>query len=60
MPPPLLRSCCCLPAGYSWDMVQVMEQLCRPLKHNVSFPVRAALLAQSFSQLHWLLLQSER
>lgn len=47
-------------AGYSWDMVRVMEEICRPLQHPVTFPVRAALLAQSFSQLSWLLQQSDR
>uniref|UniRef100_A0A3Q3W2N5 Menorin-like domain-containing protein n=1 Tax=Mola mola TaxID=94237 RepID=A0A3Q3W2N5_MOLML len=46
--------------GYSWDMVHVMEEICRTLKHPVTFPVRAALLAQSFSQLKWLLQQSDR
>ncbi|XP_076587840.1 protein FAM151B [Chaetodon auriga] len=46
--------------GYSWDMVHMMEEICRPLKHPVTFPVRAALLAQSLSQLTWLLQQSDR
>ncbi|XP_028269095.1 protein FAM151B [Parambassis ranga] len=46
--------------GYSWDMVHEMEEMCRTLKHPVTFPVRAALLAQSFSQLSWLLQQSDR
>ncbi|XP_041793389.1 protein FAM151B isoform X2 [Chelmon rostratus] len=46
--------------GYSWDMVHMMEEICRTLKHPVTFPVRAALLAQSFSQLTWLLQQSDR
>lgn len=46
--------------GYSWDMVHEMESICRPLDHPVTFPVRAALLAQSLSQLTWLLQQSER
>ncbi|KAG8011592.1 hypothetical protein GBF38_003839 [Nibea albiflora] len=46
--------------GYSWDMVHVMDEICRTLKHPVTFPVRAALLAQSFSQLTWLLQQSDR
>ncbi|XP_068167702.1 protein FAM151B [Antennarius striatus] len=46
--------------GYSWDMVNAMEEICRTLQHPVSFPVRAALLAQSFSQMGWLLQQSER
>ena len=49
-----------LSSGYSWDMVHVMERMCRPLHNPVSFPVRAALLAQSFPQLHWLLQQSDR
>ncbi|KAL3976447.1 hypothetical protein ACER0C_022333 [Sarotherodon galilaeus] len=46
--------------GYSWDMVHMMEKICRDLKHPVTFPVRAALLAKSFSQLTWLLKQSDR
>lgn len=46
--------------GYSWDMVRVMEELCRGLEHPVTFPVRAALLSQSFSELSWLLQQSHR
>lgn len=46
--------------GYSWDMVHEMEEICRTLKHPVTFPVRAALLAQSLSQLTWLLQQSDR
>ncbi|XP_070761119.1 protein FAM151B [Enoplosus armatus] len=46
--------------GYSWDMVHVMEEVCRGLKHPVTFPVRAGLLAQSFPQLTWLLQQSDR
>lgn len=46
--------------GYSWDMVHSMEEMCRTLQHPVTFPVRAALLAQSFSQLKWLLQQSDR
>ncbi|XP_007577500.1 protein FAM151B isoform X1 [Poecilia formosa] len=46
--------------GYSWDMVHAMEEKSRDLKHPVTFPVRAALLAQSFSQLSWLLQQSDR
>ncbi|KAM6944644.1 protein FAM151B [Lycodopsis pacificus] len=47
-------------AGYSWNMVRVMEEICRGLKNPVTFPVRAALLAQSFAQLSWLLQQSDR
>uniref|UniRef100_A0A3Q3IZC4 Menorin-like domain-containing protein n=1 Tax=Monopterus albus TaxID=43700 RepID=A0A3Q3IZC4_MONAL len=46
--------------GYSWDMVHGMEDISRTLEHPVTFPVRAALLAQSFSQLTWLLQQSDR
>uniref|UniRef100_A0AAQ6IMT3 Menorin-like domain-containing protein n=1 Tax=Anabas testudineus TaxID=64144 RepID=A0AAQ6IMT3_ANATE len=46
--------------GYSWDMVRGMEEVCRTLQHPVTFPVRAALLVQSFSQLTWLLQQSDR
>lgn len=46
--------------GYSWEMVRVMEEKCRNLEHPVTFPVRAALMAQSFSQLSWLLQQSDR
>ncbi|XP_028990416.1 protein FAM151B isoform X2 [Betta splendens] len=46
--------------GYSWDNVQQMEEICRTLKHPVTFPVRAAFLAQSLSQLTWLLQQSHR
>ncbi|KAM4578268.1 protein FAM151B isoform 1-T1 [Fundulus diaphanus] len=46
--------------GYSWDMVHMMEDKCGKLKHPVTFPVRAALLPQSFSQLSWLLQQSDR
>ncbi|MED6295205.1 hypothetical protein CHARACLAT_029295 [Characodon lateralis] len=41
-------------------MVHMMEEKCTDLKHPVTFPVRAALLAQSFSQLSWLLQQSDR
>ncbi|XP_042364454.1 protein FAM151B-like [Plectropomus leopardus] len=46
--------------GYSWDMVHLMEDICRDLKHAVTFPVQAALLSQSLSQLRWLLQQSDR
>ncbi|XP_061907022.1 protein FAM151B isoform X3 [Entelurus aequoreus] len=48
------------PGGYSWDMVHEMEAICRGLKHLVTFPVRAALLAKSVSQLTWLLQESNR
>ncbi|KAK6492389.1 protein FAM151B-like [Huso huso] len=46
--------------GYSWEMVKEMEQICGALQQPVTFPVRAALLRQSFTQLHWLLQQSDR
>ncbi|KAG7481281.1 hypothetical protein MATL_G00065020 [Megalops atlanticus] len=47
-------------SGYSWEMVREMEEVCGALKQPVTFPVRAALLPQSFPQLQWLLQQSER
>ncbi|KAJ7993758.1 hypothetical protein DPEC_G00258010 [Dallia pectoralis] len=46
--------------GYSWEMVREMEAVCQPLRQSVTFPVRAALMAQSFPQLQWLLQQSDR
>ena len=46
--------------GYSWEMVRKMEEVCRALKQPITFPVRAALLPQSYAQLHWLLQQSDR
>ncbi|XP_060893454.1 protein FAM151B isoform X1 [Labrus mixtus] len=46
--------------GYSWDMVHAMEEVCKNLKHPVTFPVRAALMAQSAPQLTWLLQQTDR
>ncbi|KAJ8380676.1 hypothetical protein SKAU_G00014540 [Synaphobranchus kaupii] len=46
--------------GYSWEMVREMEGVCRVLKQSVTFPVRAALLPQSYPQLRWLLEQSDR
>uniref|UniRef100_A0A3P8ZNB1 Menorin-like domain-containing protein n=1 Tax=Esox lucius TaxID=8010 RepID=A0A3P8ZNB1_ESOLU len=46
--------------GYSWEMVREMEAVCWPLTQSVTFPVRAALMSQSFPQLQWLLQQSDR
>ncbi|MBN3308528.1 F151B protein, partial [Amia calva] len=46
--------------GYSWEMVREMEGMCRGLQQPVTFPVRAALLRNSFPQLKWLLQQAER
>ncbi|XP_053313813.1 protein FAM151B [Spea bombifrons] len=46
--------------GYSWEMVKEMEGICRPLSQPVTFPVRAALVRQSWAQLQWLLQTSDR
>nr|XP_054368610.1 protein FAM151B isoform X1 [Mirounga angustirostris] len=46
--------------GYSWTMVKEMEYICKELKQPVTFPVRAALVRQSCSQLLWLLKKSNR
>ncbi|KAE8635899.1 hypothetical protein XENTR_v10002781 [Xenopus tropicalis] len=46
--------------GYSWEMVQDMEKICKVLSQPVTFPVRAALLRQSWPQFQWLLKTSER
>ncbi|XP_070373972.1 protein FAM151B isoform X3 [Equus asinus] len=44
--------------GYSWTMVKEMEYICNELNQPVTFPVRAALVRQSCSQLLWLLKKS--
>ncbi|XP_063819980.1 protein FAM151B isoform X2 [Pseudophryne corroboree] len=46
--------------GYSWEMVQEMEKICKTLSQPVTFPVRAALVRQSWPQLQWLLQTSDR
>ncbi|KAG8456431.1 hypothetical protein GDO86_002276 [Hymenochirus boettgeri] len=46
--------------GYSWDMVREMEKVCNTLTYPVTFPVRAALLRDSWPQIHWLLMASDR
>lgn len=46
--------------GYSWTMVKEMDYICNELNQPVTFPVRAALLSQSYSQLLWLLRKSNR
>ncbi|KAM4875832.1 protein FAM151B isoform 2-T2 [Thomomys bottae] len=46
--------------GYSWAMVKEMDYICSGLSQPVTFPVRAALVRQSCSQLLWLLEQSNR
>ncbi|XP_038259007.1 protein FAM151B isoform X1 [Dermochelys coriacea] len=46
--------------GYSWAMVKEMAQICDALTQPVTFPVRAALVRQSKSELLWLLQKSNR
>ncbi|XP_020645877.3 protein FAM151B [Pogona vitticeps] len=46
--------------GYSSEIVQEMEAICKHLTQPVTFPVRAALVRQSVSELQWLLQQSNR
>ncbi|XP_021524319.2 protein FAM151B isoform X1 [Aotus nancymaae] len=46
--------------GYNWTMVKEMEYICNELSQPVTFPVRAALVRQSCSQLLWLLKKSNR
>ncbi|NWY02689.1 F151B protein, partial [Nothoprocta ornata] len=46
--------------GYDWMMVKEMAQICSTLSQPVTFPVRAALVPQSLSELCWLLQQSDR
>ncbi|XP_062985740.1 protein FAM151B isoform X2 [Elgaria multicarinata webbii] len=46
--------------GYSSAMVQEMAAICRELTQPITFPVRAALVRQSISELLWLLEQSDR
>ncbi|XP_039401081.1 protein FAM151B isoform X3 [Mauremys reevesii] len=46
--------------GYSWAMVKEMAQICDALTQPVTFPVRAALVRQSKSELVWLLQKSNR
>ncbi|NXF92657.1 F151B protein, partial [Eubucco bourcierii] len=46
--------------GYDWAMVTEMAQICSMLSQPVTFPVRAALVPQSISELCWLMQQSER
>lgn len=46
--------------GYSWEMVKKMQYICSPLSQPVTFPVRAALVRQSWGELLWLLQQSNR
>ncbi|NWW54688.1 F151B protein, partial [Pedionomus torquatus] len=46
--------------GYDWVMVKEMAQVCSGLSQPVTFPVRAALVRQSISELCWLMQQSDR
>ncbi|XP_042678825.1 protein FAM151B isoform X1 [Centrocercus urophasianus] len=46
--------------GYSWTMVKDMAQICSALSQPVTFPVRAALVQQSASELCWLVDQSDQ
>ncbi|XP_073933313.1 protein FAM151B [Castor canadensis] len=46
--------------GYTWTMVKEMEYICSGLTQPITFPVRAALVRQSCSQLLWLLKKSNR
>ncbi|XP_035752527.1 protein FAM151B [Egretta garzetta] len=46
--------------GYDWMMVKEMAQICSSLSQPVTFPVRAALVRQSTSELCWLIQQSDR
>ena len=56
---PRLCSCCVtyslLLLGYTWEMVTEMHTIVKNLKHRVTFPVRASLVAASRAQLLWLL-----
>ncbi|XP_042722277.1 protein FAM151B [Lagopus leucura] len=46
--------------GYSWTMVKDMAEICSALSQPVTFPVRAALVRQSASELCWLVDQSDQ
>ncbi|KAM5192860.1 protein FAM151B isoform 1-T1 [Mantella aurantiaca] len=46
--------------GYSWKMVREMAEICDSFRQQVTFPVRAALVKQSWPHLHWLLQTSDR
>lgn len=47
-------------AGYSWEMAKEMAEICNTLSQQVTFPVRAALVRQSWPALQWLLQTSDR
>ncbi|CAI9615673.1 unnamed protein product [Staurois parvus] len=46
--------------GYSWEMAREMAEICNTLSQQVTFPVRAALVRQSWPVLQWLLQTSDR
>nr|XP_033782019.1 protein FAM151B [Geotrypetes seraphini] len=46
--------------GYTWEMMAEMERICHRYSQPITFPVRAALLRQSWSELHWLLQRSNK
>ncbi|NXJ86342.1 F151B protein, partial [Trogon melanurus] len=46
--------------GYDWTMVKEMAQICSTLSQPVTFPVRAALVRQSVTEVCWLMQQSDR
>uniref|UniRef100_A0A8D0G8H0 Family with sequence similarity 151 member B n=1 Tax=Sphenodon punctatus TaxID=8508 RepID=A0A8D0G8H0_SPHPU len=46
--------------GYSWAMVKEMAQICDTLTQPVTFPVRAAFVRHSISEVLWLFQQSNR
>ncbi|XP_075303201.1 protein FAM151B isoform X4 [Opisthocomus hoazin] len=46
--------------GYDWMMVKEMAEICNTLSQPVTFPIRAALVRQSISELCWLMQQSDR
>ncbi|NXO02962.1 F151B protein, partial [Rhinopomastus cyanomelas] len=57
---PILFNQMILTVGYDWTMVKEMAQLCSALSQPVTFPVRAALVPQSMSELCWIMEQSDR
>ena len=44
--------------GYSMDMMREMNDLAKPLRQPVNFPIRAAAVKPSWNELDWLLRQS--
>ncbi|XP_030048165.1 protein FAM151B isoform X2 [Microcaecilia unicolor] len=46
--------------GYSSEMMEEMERISHRFSQAITFPVRAALVRQSWSELHWLLQGSDK